>query len=270
MSHTFRRAGEVVKETFPEAGAAAADPWIGASGLVAHPAAPLGGGGLGFFHGANVLGTESDFGDPVPHPQAPLVRNLDPILLDDKAEQLEEASQLPPPIVAADLKKTVNGIEITVKADKTNAKGISGANTAMSLDGGTTPDVEFDDKTKKITKILGPLPAITGTIETQYGSSRDGKSAYGRGTTDDDKKKGNTSLGFHESCHRQDHLDFVQANAPPKFGGKVGLTKEDWEKETDKYEKAVEAYAKKSDQNTLNKTDEVGNPTRSEYKKTHP
>jgi hypothetical protein len=191
---------------------------------------------------------------------------LAPDVLNDKAEQLEQPAQQPAPVVAADQKKTVNGIEVTIKADQKGVAGITGAATSFGLDPGTTPGVETDDK-KRVTKILGPSPVITATIQTRYGtsSSPDGKSAYGRGTTDDDKKKGNTSLGFHESCHRQDHLDYLKANPLPKFGGKVGMTEDEWNQAVDKYNQAVEDYAKKSDQNTLALTDEVGNPTKSQY-----
>jgi hypothetical protein len=268
----FHRAGESVEEPIPSTRTSAADPWLSSSGFVAHPDAPLGGGGPGIFTGANPLGSNSNLQDPVPHPLAPAARGLDPGLLADKAEELAQPVQQPAPVVAADEKKTVGGIEVTVKKDKSGVAGVTGAATSFEMDPGTTPDVEIDDKTKKITKILGPMPVLTATIETDYGkgSGPDGKSAYGRATTDDDKKKGNTSLGFHESCHRQNHLDFVKANAVPKFGGTVGMTEDEWNKATEKYTQAVEDYAKKSDQNSGKLTDEVGDPTKSEYKKTHP
>jgi hypothetical protein len=266
MHHIFRRPGQSVPEESPRAGAAS-DPWVSSSGVVAHPDAPVGGGGPGFFRGASSLGSSGDLWDAVPHPQAPAARNLAPEVLDDKAEKLEQPAQQPAPVVAADEKKTVAGIEVTIKADKKQVKGISGAHTATDFDSGAIPEAEFDLTTKKVTKLLGPKPTITAVIQTSYGSgsSPDGRSAYGRGTTDDDKKKGNTSLGFHESCHRQDYLDYLKANALPTFTGKVGMTPDEWTKAGDKYEKAVEDYGKKASAYSGKQTDDVGDPTKSQY-----
>src|SRR5439155_4702728 len=115
--------------------------------------------------------------------------------------------------------------------------------------------------------ISGPLPVITVTIKTRYktASSPTGASAYGRGTTDQDKKDGNTTLGFHESCHRQDYLDFLKKNALPRFTGRVGMTIEQWEKAVADYNKAVFDYQDKGDAFTETNTDEVGNPTKSRF-----
>ena len=55
---------------------------------------------------------------------------------------------------------------------------------------------------KKIKTLSGPVE-IKGTVKIQTSYNPSAKpadpSAYGRGTTPEDKKAGNTSLGFHES-----------------------------------------------------------------------
>jgi hypothetical protein len=264
MTCALCRPGQVAPEPPPPLGAPV-DPWISTSGNVAHPNAPLGGGGTGAFRSANALGSNTDPFGGLPNPQAPAARTLDPTLLDDKAEQLADPPQLPAPVVSADSTSTVNGVNVTILKDVTGVKGITGAVTSLDMDAGTIPAIEFDDKTTKVTKITDPLPVISAKIGTRYNGDPNGRSAYGRGTTIDDKSKGNTSLGFHESCHRKDHVDFIKANALPKFGGKVGQTQKEFTDAGDVYEAAVEAYQKKSDQNSLASTDEVGNPTKSKF-----
>lgn len=263
------RGGQAVPET-PEPLGSVADPWVSSSGdVVAHPNAPRGGSGLGDSKGARSLGLSNDPFDSLPHPLAPDARKLDPNLLGDKAEELDTTDPQPAPIVSKDEKKTINGVPVTIEKDKTGQSGFTGAQTSFGLDAGTLPESEIDNKTTRVTKILGSLPSITGTIGTSYakGANVSGKSAYGRGTTDDDKKKGNVTLGFHESCHRQDHQDFLKANTLPKFSGKVGNTEKEWNDAYDAYVEAVEAYTKKSHTNTFSVTDEVGNPTKSQFEK---
>lgn len=59
-------------------------PWVNANGIVAHPDAPLGGGGPGHFSSA----TAGD-SDPIPHPRSPAGRNLS--LTDNDIMKLQEA-----------------------------------------------------------------------------------------------------------------------------------------------------------------------------------
>ena len=87
---------------------------------------------------------------------------------------------------------------------------------------------------------------------------------------DDDKKKGNTTLGFHESCHRQDFQDFLTANALPTFGGKVGQTVDEYKQAVEDYKKAISDYRDKANKDTVTKSDEVGNPTMTQYKAKKP
>jgi hypothetical protein len=126
---------------------------------------------------------------------------------------------------------------------------------------------DAEKKKFKITAVEGPPPVITAVIQTRYKSktSPTGKSAYGRGTTDKDKEDRNTSLGFHEECHRQDHLNFLKKSKFPTFGGKAGQTVEQWLAEVDKYNKAVFAIQDGSDAETEKLTDETGKPPKSQF-----
>lgn len=264
------RPGEMVPRS-PDPLGPVADPWVSVGGDVAHPNSPRGGGGPGDSRIPGPLGVTNDPFETLPHPLAPAARDIDPILLEDKAEELDQVSQNPAPVVSKDVTKTINGISVKILADQSGVSGVSGGQTSIQMSAGDQPDVETDSK-GKVSKILGKMPVITAEIGTAYGPGADpnGTSAYGRGTTDADKKKGDTSLGFHESCHRQDHQDYIQNHTLPKFDGKVGMTEQEWKDAYDKYEKAVGTYQGASDSNSFTLTDEVGNPTKSAYKKTHP
>ena len=59
----------------PEA-PSALDPWLGQSGIVAHPNSPAGGGGPGRFVTPGVLGACQDNFSQLPHPQSPAARTV--------------------------------------------------------------------------------------------------------------------------------------------------------------------------------------------------
>lgn len=191
----------------------------------------------------------------------PVGFNPEPIALDDgKAKKPPNA----PPVTQPGTIK-INGIDVTIKADGVDDSVVV-AETVIEFDAGAAPGYEFDDK-KIITKLTGPIPTLSATIQTFYIS--DAKptdpSAYGRGTTSEDKSNGNTTLGFHESCHQQDYQDFIKNNIPPKFEGKVGMTEQQYKDAMQRYRKAVDAYLAKAMKYSKDKTDEVGSPTRSQY-----
>ena len=48
-----------------------------------------------------------------------------------------------------------------------------------------------------------------------------------RGTTEEDKAAGNTTLGFHEGQHGLDYIKYLKENPLPQFLGKVGMQAED-------------------------------------------
>ena len=196
------------------------------------------------------------------------VQKLDTSKSNTPSSPATPSPQSPPPTNAG--KTTVNGIEVTVLADGTDAvTGDKASLTSLVLDKGTTPGYEWYGK-KIITKLKGPPPVINkATIQTVYNpnSKPTDISGYGRGTTTEDKKTGNVTIGFHESCHRQDFLDYIKTNVTPKFTGKVvGLTEDQYKVTVKEYFKAVDAYLNKAIKYSEQKTDEVGSPTLSQYK----
>lgn len=263
---TARRslAGEGVTPEYVPGSQPAADPWLGWSDRVAHPASPAGGGGPGFFRPAGATGSDGGFGAALADPQSPAARLVDPIELQDKAVALADPPALPAPEVKKDETKTVGGIIVVIKKDENNATGVTDADTDLNLKTGV-PGRDVNEK-DIVTKING-TSAITGTISTKYGkgSAPNDLSAYGRGTTKADKAAGNVTLGFHESCHRQDFLTYLANNPMPTFTGKVGMSATDFDAAGVKYLAAVDAYHSALLAKSEADTDEVGNPTRSAY-----
>jgi hypothetical protein len=112
-------------------------------------------------------------------------------------------------------------------------------------------------KTKRITKFSG---TVTPVIQTTYlpGVDKKGNSAYGRGTTAEDKKAGNTSLEFHESCHIEDLKKYLDSHPLPEFTGKEGMTVDEFKAEVAKYDEALKKYWEAAGQASEQSTDCVG------------
>jgi hypothetical protein len=108
---------------------------------------------------------------------------------------------------------------------------------------------------------VDPLNAYGGTvtIETIYaaGARPDDLSCYGRGTTDDDVRNRDITLGFHESCHRSDYVAYLGVHRlpdPPKLA--IDMTVADFEKATAAFGKELKAYFKAMDAESVANTDE--------------
>jgi hypothetical protein len=251
--------------------------WINDDGDIVHPNAPRGWGGPGRFRYGNCLGRDQEFFPPVSHHQAAEARYR--ILSDADKEKLRTMWQRanPPPVTVAQT-LTINGVRVNILADTTtNSTGVidfteAGARTNLKMAPMTMPKAYLsgpanDPSSWTVKKLLDPLPVITFTIQTVYdpGAKAEDKSAYGRGTTWEDGWNGDITLGFHESCHRADHLEFLRTHAPPVFGGKVGMTEAQYKQAWTNFGAACTAYHKKMDEYTEAHTDEVGEPTKSEY-----
>ena len=97
-------------------------------------------------------------------------------------------------------------------------------------------------------------------IQTLYGSKSKStdRSGYGRGTTAADEAAGNTSLGFHESCHRQDYLKYLADHPLPEFTGATGMTAIEFRAASNNFLTAVDDYFADMDRYSNDNTDEVG------------
>jgi hypothetical protein len=84
------------------------------------------------------------------------------------------------------------------------------------------------------------------------------RSDYGRGTTKQDESAGNTSLGFHESCHQADFLAYLKNTALPEFTGRVDMTVADFKAAQQEFGDAINRFFTDMDEESFKKTDEVG------------
>jgi hypothetical protein len=110
----------------------------------------------------------------------------------------------------------------------------------------------------------------TVTLQTKYagGSGRETLSGYGRGTTDDDRRNGDITLGFHEGCHRNDYAKYLRDNQLPDLPVlAVGMTVTEFRKATAHFGKKLRSYFKAMERQSKTATDAVGY-TLARFKKT--
>jgi hypothetical protein len=190
---------------------------------------------------------------------------------------MNNAKQKPPPkttlrkIVIKKSKTPQMDIDVhaEVLADTKNTK-ITGGETSFrpvgKLSGNklySTPGYSWMKKAgaKIVSKLSGPAE-IKGTIkiQTAYNPKANpaDKSEYGRGTTPEDEKSGNTSLGFHEYCHRNDYITYLQTKDFPTFTGKVGMTEHQYKQSLKSFVQAMDNYFKEMEKYSYRLTDEVG------------
>ena len=122
----------------------------------------------------------------------------------------------------------------------------------------------------KVTKFTSKL-LLKGkvTIQVHYKKNPPARAAdrsrYGRGTTDEDKAKGNVTVGFHESCHLADHLKWLTGHDLPKNEFKLGMSKAEYSQAVDKFRADMAAFFKADSANSVKLTDETGDPTLSKW-----
>jgi RHS repeat-associated protein len=130
-----------------------------------------------------------------------------------------------------------------IKTPSATISGIKGSNT----------------KFWKVNSINGRA-SVTISIRTTYPLNLDPKSpsAYGRGTTDEDKKRGNTSLRFHEGSHGSDFIDFFIQKNFPQFKAFKGMTALEYKESQTKFTDAIISYVRDAQEYSRQKTDETG------------
>lgn len=144
-------------------------------------------------------------------------------------------------------------VEITVKPDTSNNKGNM-----------TTPRTNLEGSFKwmvrggKVTDLTKDNVAFNPTslkveITTTYKEDPDKPSAYGKGTTEEDKKEKTTTLRVHEGQHGTDFIDYLANNPLPASlsGGVNG-------KLTPKQFSAIVKYAGKIGDESCELTDQSG------------
>lgn len=157
-------------------------------------------------------------------------------------------------------KLTINGVEVEIHPD-VFIKGEKGGETAFEMIPQNRSWDGYDmDSDGLITAVKNPPNVPKIVIKTTYGLEvKPGDpSAYGRGTTAEDKKAGNTSIRFHEGSHGTDCLKYLADNPFPKFPDGVGMKKADFLKAVEKYTTQRKEFSKKMDEFSEKRTDCVG------------
>jgi hypothetical protein len=199
-------------------------------------------------------GTGADAGPDAAKKAAPAVPNAPPITQTSKTSVKQE-------------KTAEVDIDVAIEVVADNSDATLPAGTAeTTFDNGivvVTPVAAWTEKNGKkiVTKINVPL-SVKGVVSlhTRYGTgaAANQPSGYGRGTTDEDIKANNTSLGFHESCHRVDLLAYMAAQSLPTFTGTVGMTLDDFKQAGADFRKRMDDYFKAMQRQSEQNTDEVG------------
>ena len=179
-------------------------------------------------------------------------------------ETFQKGVSTPVPIdaVIGDGKATleVGGAMVTILPDGVSKdKKMEGmAVTSGGITGWGTPGyvTDTDGNIESFDEIKTPQVSI----QTVYGpkAKASDESGYGRGTTEEDKKAGNTSLGFHEGMHGKTTLDLLKDKPLPEFTGAIGDSEADFKAAMDDYEKKMKEADAKLQKLQISKVDCVG------------
>ncbi len=178
------------------------------------------------------------------------------------------AVKAPPPTQARSLGKLLQvqtpliDVDIEGEVVRDGKGGVaSGAVTRFTKLGGGGPGYVVDDD-GKITRFSGKL-RFKGKVSIQTRYASDAKatdlSCYGRGTTIGDRRSGDITLGFHESCHQADFASYLKNHPlpnPPQIS--IGMLASDYDAQLAAFLTAVESYWNDMEQTSHRRTDEVG------------
>ena len=234
--------------------------WSGWLDRVAHPDSPAGGGGPGHFSTIPLRLDESDLPSPWrPGPLAAVPLQGKPV----------PAPINPPPVASAEALGVCKHIQ-----DATHDVHIE---AEILADGGKPPTTGAETRFSAAKGFSSPQAKTAGnkvvsftsklvwkgtiTIQTAYASASKpaDPSCYGRGTTAEDVKAGNITLGFHESCHRADYKSYVTNHElpdPPTFS--VGMTIDEYKRAHAGFAAALDTYFLEMERASVRNTDEVG------------
>jgi hypothetical protein len=223
------------------------------------PNAPAGDGGPGHFRDADAFRADEEPDETVRHSKTPVVRAFAP----DAAAQPTSGpaggvTRQPPPktttldtVLATQSGPEVNmEVHMLVLVDQMNDDTVpskASAETRILLSPGLEriEGAEWETMNGKITKVTKKL-IVRGTfsIQTSYrpGADPNHDSKYGRGTTAADKASGNVTLGFHESCHRDEYIAYLTSTPFPKFNGKIGMSEKEFKAASKEFNDAFKAF----------------------------
>jgi hypothetical protein len=179
---------------------------------------------------------------PVPEPPPPPSETAPPV-----------GTEAPPADEAAKTERKPIDAEVVRKGEMPDRKG-------------RVSDPKAVAKTEIVWSVKADGKKGTATVEigtqTTYRDPKDkgGTSAYGRGTTAEDKKAGNTSVGFHEQQHRNALEQYMNDHPPPEPNFSEGMSTAEINRETARYDKEMAAYVARANAATAPAIDEAGYP----------
>ncbi len=238
--------------------------WTGWKQNVCHPQAPDGAGGPGNFAARTPLNLDAE--SDLPSPRQPGAIGVEPLA---KAADKPKPPN-PPPLQTAVLSlgvlEEISAEFVDCKIEAEILADVIGGVEKEAVTDFTKPSLkapQYDSSADgKILKFRGKF-TFKGAIQiqTKYASEKEpgGLSCYGRGTTKTDVKNRDITLGFHESCHRADYEDYLNAHVfpnPPAMS--IGMRVVDYEKQTAAFVKALNQYWEQMKAYSIQKTDEVG------------
>lgn len=230
--------------------------------------APAAGGGPGYFRAPRTFERSGSPPTAAPRLRGPNLRYVAQAGAGVKTSKAKPPPKTIPSKSSVKIEKTKDvdiAIHVQVLGDGKDGSLGNAAHTAFNFSAvqWKTPgySVAIQAGKKTITKLAKAFE-FKGTIsiQTKYGPTAkpNDQSLYGRGTTSKDKKDGNTTLGFHEHCHRQDYLQYLNDKALPTFTGKVGMTEDDYKKAIGKFDTDYKKYIADMEDHSKKTTDEVG------------
>lgn len=105
----------------------------------------------------------------------------------------------------------------------------------------------------RVVTAMKPVQSPSATIQTFFGPqvTAASPSGYGRGTTPEDVAGAavdprSGTLGFHEGQHGLDYVEFLQAHPPPVFGGRLGMTGQQFRAAGRQWSAAMKEYEKQA------------------------
>lgn len=153
----------------------------------------------------------------------------------------------------------IGNVTVVVRPDQPGAAGVEGGETSFALSDRPAIPYRYDGR-GRITEFQAPPAQTTITIQTRYGpgADPDAPSAYGRGTTERERAVGARSLRVHEGSHGLDYIEFIRTNPFPTFGGRVGMTRREFDAEIRAFDAARAEFHRRMEAFSQARTDCVG------------
>jgi hypothetical protein len=136
--------------------------------------------------------------------------------------------------------------ELTIKPDAYDKTLTAGAEIKFSIESlEITAEVSWSEDENKVERLISctDISTFKLSFRTTYGSGKPtDRSAYGRGTTREDRREKRTTLRFHEGSHGLDYLHYFRTFPHPELKWKKGMTRDEFDKAQEEYGDAITKF----------------------------